>query len=370
MKKIGIISFHRSHNCGSIMQAYAMQTLLSKMGVQPIFIDFSTVGQDEMYAVYTKQKGIKGIIKNILFWINRDMLQRHWEDYDQFIKKHLILSSKLGENCNMKVLDNDYDAFLCGSDQVWNVTIPDYSDVYFLNFSQKTKIAYAPSFGARDPRKFSNNIENIKTWLNNIDYLSIRENSGRTMLKELTGRDVPVVLDPTLMLNEEEYSMLEEDSGEIKPYIFYYATLHSKELDRFVKKLSKKLGVRVIVWNSKEYILRSEWANGFRMAYHQNPGVYLNLIKNAEIVVTTSFHGTVFSTVYRKKFWVLKNGDMYKGDDRIMTMTDALGISSRVISTNFDENKNYLEEVDYETYEQALDIERKESAKFLKACLE
>lgn len=365
MKKIGIFTLHKSHNCGSIMQAYALQEYLKEKGVNPVLVDFGTSKQIDEYSVYTSQKGIKGLIKNLIFFTNRKTLKRHWNDYDVFRKKNLNLSEKqYNEESDISNLEKEYDAFICGSDQVWNVTIPDYNDIYFLPFTDKCKMAYAPSFGARDPRKFVN-CDNISKWLSSYDYLSIRENSGKEIIREMTGKNVDVVLDPTLLLDAPNYEKIRGNSGIEGDYIFYYATLHSRELDLFVKKIAKKYNLKVIVWNSKEYYKKMVWRNGFKMTYHQDPGIYLDLIKNASLVITTSFHGSVFSTIYRKKFWILKNGDMFKTDDRVKTMAVNLGIEDRMIIPKFDIEFDYLKNVNYDLYEKNIEELRNSSKEYL-----
>lgn len=365
MKKIAVFTLHKSHNCGSIMQAYALQEYLKANGVNPILVDFGTSKQIEEYSVYTNQKGVKGLIKKIIFFINRKTLKRHWNDYDAFRKKNLNLSEKqYNEESDISNLMEEYDAFLCGSDQIWNVTIPDYNDIYFLSFTDKCKMAYAPSFGARDPRKFVD-CDNISKWLTSFDYLSTRENSGKEILKEMTDRNVQVVLDPTLLLDAENYEIIRGNSGIKGDYIFYYATLHSNKLDRFVKKVAKKYNLKVIVWSSKEYYKKMVWRNGFKLTYNQDPGIYLDLIKNASLVITTSFHGSVFSTVYRKKFWILMNGDMFKTDDRVKTMVANLGIEDRMIIPNFNDDFDYLKNVNYDFYEKNIRKLRESSKEYL-----
>lgn len=367
MKKIAILTLQKSHNCGSIMQAFALQEVLKKIGETPEFVDFGTEQQIEEYGLYTSQKGIKGLIKNTIYFINRKILKRHWNDYDLFRKRNLNLSSmKFNESSDFSLIDNKYDKFITGSDQVWNVTIPDYNDIYFLPFENKRKMAYAASFGARDPRKFAD-CTNIKKLLGDFDYISIRENSGKNILKEWLNQDVDVVLDPTLLLEAKDYEIIEGETGitSDKKYIFYYATIHSKELDIFVKKVADKNNLEVISWNSKEYHKKFVWRYGFKQTFHQDPGVYLSLIKNASMVITTSFHGTIFSSIYRKNFWSLKNGDMFKNDDRVITMMKNLGLENRLIIPDFDENFDYLSLCDYTEYENNIYALRENSMKFL-----
>ena len=106
------------------------------------------------------------------------------------------------------------------------------------------------------------------------------------------------------------------------------------------------------------------------MAYEQDPGVYLNLIKNAKLVITTSFHGSIFSSLYHKDFWVIKNGGMYGEDDRVITLLDEIGMSSRLIEPNFNSDYNYFKATDYSSFNGNLDTLKKESLKYLKGALD
>lgn len=109
--------------------------------------------------------------------------------------------------------------------------------------------------------------------------------------------------------------------------------------------------------------------SGFYLPKVQNPGVYLSLIKNSAMVITTSFHGTIFSTIYRKKFWTIKNGGMFGDDDRVKTLVNQLRISERLIPIQFDDTFDYLQLPDYSNYNQELPKLREKSIDFLLGAL-
>jgi hypothetical protein len=141
MKKVGILTFHRSHNCGSILQAYALQEVVKEHGFKPEFIDFSTTGQRELYQVFRSIKFsnvkqlAKSIYKNIFGILLYTRSKQNWLCYEDYISRHLSLSSKTyTENSEISEEDFDYERYIVGSDQVWNVTIDDYNDAYLLNF--------------------------------------------------------------------------------------------------------------------------------------------------------------------------------------------------------------------------------------------
>lgn len=371
-KKIGILTFHASHNCGSMMQAYAMQNLLTELGYENEIIDFQNAGQRDMYAVIHKNVTVKNLLRNFVTILHFKKISNQWNDYEKFMHNNFSMSSRMYlETIELEDIDSCYSKCICGADQIWNITIPDSDDAYFLpkKYINMKKIAYAPSFGSKNIKKYSDNSDKYKKYLEDFDCLSIRENNGKKWIKELIGKDVPVVLDPTLMIEKSKYDDICENSNVEGKYIFYYAPSYSRQLDKFVKILSKKYNLKVIVWNASEYYLKSEFINGFKLPKKFNPGIYYDLINNAELVVTTSFHGTIFSTICKKKFWILKNGGMYGDDDRVITLINQLKISDRLIEPTFDDNFDYLSDVNYSKYDINLKKLQKQSLDYLIASL-
>ncbi len=224
--KIGLITFHASHNCGSMLQTYAMQTILTSYGADVKIIDFATIKQEQLYAVHYKNTNIKNIIKNILLIPHTKKIKETAKNYEAFAEKHFHLTAK--HYSSESELDEDrlgFDKYICGSDQIWNIDIADASKAYFLPFVTKhPKIAYAVSFGAKNPAKYSwNDIAFYRHAMKNFNYLSTRENNGKKWIKEITGTDADVVPDPTLLLNAEDYSKIEQSIILPKHFIFYYA---------------------------------------------------------------------------------------------------------------------------------------------------
>ncbi len=372
MKKIGIITFHASHNCGSMMQAYALQKTLQKMNVENEIIDFQSFGQRDMYAVVHTKKEWKNFIKNMLTLPYRKKLKEQWNSYEQYKKRIFKLSEKQYSTTEQLVTTNNlYSSFISGADQIWNITIRDYDDAYFLSFvdDNKKKNSYAPSFGAKRIEENTDNKRKYIDFLNDYNNLSIREKNGKKWIKELTGRDAKLVLDPTLLLQENDYLEIMEEVSVPNNYIFYYSPKYNNKIDKLVKQIAKKYGKKVIVWNATEYYVKRESKNGFILPEKINPGVYLYLIKHADLVITTSFHGSIFSTIYRKKFWTIKNGAMFSTDDRVITLLQQIGFEDKLTEIEFDENKDYFEDIDYSEYEIKLETLKNESMNYLKKCI-
>lgn len=354
MKKIGIITFHNSYNCGSMLESYAMLKTLEKIDSNAEIIDFSSKGQKKLYSVFFENRSIKNFIKNLVILPHSLKIKRNNIEYENFKNKNFRLSKKY--NSNSDLTDDDYNIVVAGSDQIWNITIEDYDDAYFLNWVNKAKkIAYAPSFGAKSIIKYSNDTEKYKKFIKDFNALSVRENNGKNWISELTNRDAELLIDPTLLLSQDEYNLILDDTcTPEEDYIFFYCPGFKRELCVFVKEISKKYNLPVIVWSTKSFYTKSIFTFGFKLPKYESPSVYLSLIKNAKLIFTTSFHGTIFSTIYRKKFYTLKNGEMYGDDDRVITLLKQIGMENHLLEPYMDENKNYLEDIDYEVYEEKL----------------
>ena len=366
MEKIGIITFHNSYNCGSMLESYAIMKYLRNKKFDAEIIDFSSEGQVKLYKTFFQEKNLKSVIKNIILFPHKKRIDYNNSKYEEFKNQFFKLSKKINNNdfSGLK-----YDYYIAGSDQVWNITIDDYDDVYFLNWTKDgKKIAYAPSFGSKNPIEFAGeNLNKYKNMMSSFDAISIRENNGKKWIKEMINKDVPVLIDPTLLLSSNEYDKLLDNSCTPKGKdIFLYCPGFKKDICKFVKKVSDKYNLPVIAWSAKSFYVKNIGSLGFKLPKYESPSVYLSLIKNASLIFTTSFHGTIFSTIYRKNFYVIKNGGMYGNDDRVKTLIDKLGIQDRLIKYEFDENFDYLAKVDYSKYEKLLPEEQKQADEYLK----
>lgn len=371
-KSVGIITFHRSYNCGSMMQAYALQTIVGRLGHSPRIINFSNEGQKALYRALFPWSSPKNLIKNLILLPRKAEIKRGYAEYERFISDNFNLAgSSVSEMSELS--DDGFDAVIAGSDQVWNVTIEDSDDAYYLPWvSHAKRIAYAPSFGAKNPAVCSDTPELYASYLRDFDALSVRENNGRRWIKDLIGVDVPVLLDPTLLLDAGDYKNLEANLPALPDkYIFYYSPAFSSDINRLLEGVSKKYGMPVIAFNAKHFYVKCmNLTSSFSLPTLEGPAAYLTLIKNASVVFTTSFHGTIFSTIYRKPFWTVKNGGMFGDDDRVLTLVSSLGIENRLCPIAFDDDWDYLSAPNWIPFENALAEEREKSISWLSGALE
>lgn len=331
--KTGTITFHASHNCGSMLQAYALQYVLTqKLGQENEIIDFSNKAQQNVYGLINK-KLRPGIVKrNIKLLPYLKYIKREREDYEAFKRDHFILSDGFYEKtAQMGKLEEQYDLFIAGGDQIWNTRCADADEAYFLPFVKtKPKIAYAPSLGAKNINEVPDK-EKYRLYLSRFQSLCVREPNGKKWLEELTGQEIPIIADPVLLLTPQEWNEALPVEKMDEKFIFCYAFSYDKPHNNIVfQEISRRTGLPVYVINSRQWGLHRLDQYGIKLYEHSGPLTYLKLMKNATIVFSQSFHGTLFASMFEKTFWHFGNqvvADRF--DDRASAMLEQIGLTNR-----------------------------------------
>lgn len=262
-----------------------------------------------------------------------------------------------------------YDVVVCGSDQLWapSNVISDYFTLTIIPTSIR-KISYAASFGVD---KVPNVLKcRYKRFLSRFEAISVREERGRELIYELIGRDAKVVLDPTLMLEKEEWNYLSEQSrikiGE--PYIFcYFLGTNQKHRD-FAKELAKRTQTKIVTFPHFKIHNTADENFGDEPIYNAGPIEFLRLIRNAEYVCTDSFHGTVFSLIFERSVAVFERFEKDSAEStnsRIYTLLDNVGILDSIYRDEKDVESYLSNKIDYEAIQKKLDYLREKSFRFL-----
>ena len=367
MKKIGIITFSRAHNYGAFLQVFALQNILNEMGYEGLVVDYrNEVIESPFYPIYFKNKNFVQIIKEIIkipfYYKNK---KARYKKFNQVIDSKLIKTINYTDKNINKV---DVDVLITGSDQVWSMDIVgELSDIYTLNFKTDKKIkkiSYAASVG-----NIQNILENKDEYIkkiNNLDKISVREDDACDVLNELLeNRQVERTCDPTLLISKEKWNKQLDNNEDIKEkYILAYVVAGDEEYVKIVNDLSKKTGLKVIHFGLKN----PGYDNVLKTAYMEGPFEFINYIKNAEYVVATSFHATVFSIIFNKKFFIVPHR---KTGARVNNLLEKLNINGRTFS-NLEEFKkiDYNFETDWEDVEKRLNVERNKSINWLKEAIE
>lgn len=374
--RVGLITFHKSYNCGSILQAYALKTVISeKLGHECEIIDFSNEGQERMYSVLVKPKRFKDMLRNGLYSLFYIQMKRHYIDYKKYIDELFDLKGKTYRNSQelkSANIEDRYDVLVCGSDQVWNTKCKDADDAYFLDFASKTKkVAYATSMGAVRIKTQGKDIENhYSELLADFSAISVREKSAQKWIQELTDKKVQITADPTLLLSRSYFDRLLPDKKIVEGnFIFYYSFGYNHCINKIVKELSDKTGLPVYVMNAEYWGRKHLFTYGFKLSKHSGPDVFLRLMKDAKIVVTTSLHGSIFASKYKKCFWYIKGADHDPNDDRSTSLLSQLGLSNRFVDREELMSRDPYEKIDYDSTENLVNELVEESITFLKNTL-
>lgn len=361
MKKLAIVTISYGHNYGNKLQNYAMQEVYKKFGLEVKTIKFNpTINKKNNYMLLLKNMDIHTIINKIKKKINykdyKNIFSKRLSNFKEFDK--LISYTKDFYEDTYKNMEEQFDYYSVGSDQVWNAYFSDFSSYYLLNFiDSENKIAYAPSFGVDSiPQSLE---KEFKESLMKFKALSCREDSGAKILEKLTGKSIPVVVDPTILLNTDEWDKIlkNPEKYQNKKYIFLY----------FLGKISDEKNIKI-----KEYAFKNECEivnilDVFSEEYSYGPSEFLSLIKNAYAVFTDSFHATLFSIMYKKAFYVFKRDDKNKSmSSRMDTLLETFELSDRVYYNNFEK----LFDVNYENIDKILKIKREEANEYIKKSLQ
>lgn len=345
---IGLVTCYFQHNYGSQLQALATQMAMEKLGVEHETIridglkpeinrakykyflsrmfDLQTV-KDKMATVrkvYAKKTN-GAYAANLAL---RDGLFTAFAEGRFRLSRRYDTKKELGAN-------GAYDTFIVGSDQLWlpsNIA----ADYYTLNFVPDgvRKIAYATSFGVTSlPKKYA---EKAKTFLGRFNSIMLRESSGQKLVKSLTGMDVPLVLDPTMLFDKNEWNtLLSEQKRQEKPYILCYFLGNNEKCRNFARCLASETGRDIVqLPHLDEYVKKDE---GFAdvALYDVNPLDFVSLIRDADWVLTDSFHCTVFSMLFGKCFFTFRR---YSDDgtastnSRLYSLLDMFGMGGRMLT--------------------------------------
>lgn len=322
--KIGILTFHRAHNYGAVLQAYALKEYLKSMHLDVEVVDYVPTYFESSY----KKIGFKNILSSSLYKMIRNIcfypqIKKRNNAFINFIEKKISPSQiKYTE----KDIIEGYDVLVYGSDQIWNGVHTNGPDNVFWGYSttlSTKKIVYAASSSVNFFKLGI--LQYVKNALSNFDYLSLREENVLSIIKNLTDKYVEHVVDPTLLLSKEDWESKFDLKKLEHDYILVYQVRENPLTLRIAKEYAKKHDLKIIILTKMVY-------QRFDMHLNQtaSPEDFVQLIKNATLVLTTSFHGTIFSLIFRKNFYTIDiNSEI---NERSLSILSAIGLQDRLIS--------------------------------------
>lgn len=351
-KKAYILAFQRALNYGAVLQIYALSKVVESLGVEVEVLDYVPSWME----INLKNQ------PSIMSYLKRCLMKIFFRDFQEKLKftPRIYRSPKELEDHLDPV-----DFYITGSDQVWNEVITHKDDTYFLSFApnEARKIGYAVSMGNQSVSADFD--ARVQTLVLKFDAISVREKFVSDYVKTFRPNiNVPVVLDPTLLLDEQDYAHICSTKIYNEPYIAVYACMHDENFYELARYFRRKTGLPLV-----------------NLGYHFNgpdkheflfgPENWINRIKNASYILTNSFHGTAFSILHHKKFMVVPNSSLKQQglNARFIELLASLGLSERIVQCEAEIDLCFDAPITYDVAFSLLHKRRDESITFLKNAL-
>lgn len=345
-------------NYGAVLQAYALHHTLRGMGVNDRLLDLSKMNTD-YYDKVVFGKRTPGILyNNIIKMIYRKQITKKEHRFIEFINNNIILTK------NYKTMDDvlsdppSADVYITGGDQMFNYTSV-LRPTNYLEFGDESikRISYSTSLGENEIMK--GHEEDFKNKLIRYHSISLREQNSKAFVEEILNKEVSVNIDPTFLIDADYWGKLSKATVKGK-YILCYCLLNNKNLENTLNKLKKATGLDVVVINPQARC----YIKGDKIIRDAGPEEFLGLIKNAEWVVSTSFHGICFSLMFERPFYCLIKQD---GDIRYDSLLTKMGLTERIIRDGSDFEPT---EIDYTNIREIIKKERENGIEYLRNTLE
>ena len=326
--KIGILTVHRAINVGAVLQCYALQETLKSLGHEVWVINYVQEKVERtdrpVYSLQGWFRLLGGLHFRsfICYWKEWNKKRKAYHNFDSFLDNYLHCTSP----CDERHIPQDFDVYVIGSDQLWNSNIFGYNEkVYWGNFNHPIDsklVAYAPSTSVRNLEETGK--EFVSKSLSKFDMLAVREKSVEKYLNSnfQVKNMVETVLDPTLLVNPTIWKNIEGDKYAGKKYVCVYEARPCRgqfgSLWKKAKILADKMGCDII---------------NFEL-YKHSPLDYLDIIRHASCVMTSSFHGVVFSLIYNRPLIAVKYGD--EQDERYVDLLRSVGAEDMLVNFEHD----------------------------------
>lgn len=366
-KKIGTVTWITYYNFGTFLQAYALQQIVINLGFDSFIISDATI----VNQMNRQKKSVYACLEYVLYTIYKKTFQNNSYAkgfcrsnilYKQFADSFLTID-RAWKDAND--LNQRYDMFICGSDQIWYPSPDIFNPFYYLTFTDKKKIAYAASVGSNNyPEEFKSK---VKSFLESFSSISVREEKGADLLRSFVSKEITVTLDPTLLLSSEQWGNIIQRSASTEPYILCYLLTYNQVYIDYVCSYAKEKKMQL-----KIFITNKRCLSYADKPLYVGPKEFLEEIHGAAYFFTDSFHGTIFSIQYRKRFVTFKrfkDTDGKNQNSRLNNLFAILGLEDYFISEDFLSAIAQLPEIEYNRVHAVLNEKREKSIAFLSKAL-
>lgn len=333
--KIALITFHAPYNYGSCLQAYALQEKIKDLGHDVDIINYRFDGQKKAYRLIRNNGNAADLIKDLLQIPVFRKKKKRAQMFENFIADNMNLTMEYQDPAQLSNIAYDYDIFVSGSDQIWNKHANEldkedwkFMHPYLLTFTNKKKISYASSIGGTTNEEI---MQNMAPSIRKFSFLSAREKQVADRLAMLLKVPVDNVLDPTLLLNKDDYiNRFDIEENPKEKYIFYYSLAGISTVKKHLDWID---GINI---NNYKVIINTPYAWFPDHGTHKSivaigPIEFLRILNNAECIITDSYHGTLFSVNFEKNFLTLCKSDA-KSDYRKNDILGKLGLANHMVN--------------------------------------
>lgn len=354
MTKAGILTYHRASNYGALLQAYALQSAIEKMGCDVEIIDYRCDGVENAHnpVKHILKFGLKGIYHapyKLLKYIVCDSFRKH--------RLHL---SEEAECKTIAKVENKYSILIAGSDQLWNDRLSEKDKQFFMpNERPLKKYTYAISIGDFYDLQFLKDM--LSDYGSNISEISLREKTDQEIITSIINKNCRVDVDPTFLLTKDDWDQISIKPKVEKKYVLIYIVPKPDHLIVKAEKYAKENGYEIVYLNNKSAKQRNLQKNRY-----SSPEEFLGWLNSAECIFTNSFHGTALSIIMEKPFFVETE---YRGhtNKRIINLLNDSGLEDRMIGKENDDR--FLTDIDWEKTKMNLNININRSKKYLENIL-
>lgn len=356
--RVGIVTFHAAHNFGSALQAYAMQAAVKGMGHDATIVDYLSRDQNGYRLVsFRHPKYTMRVMSKLRAFCGR---RRAFADFAASSFALTAARYTYKDESKLTELQDDFDCFVCGSDQIWNLDCTQgVVEPFFLSFAgDKRRVAYAPSLAHTEFKPENFDKEKVSRLLADFDFLSVREEETLPLFQPLVDKPIDVVLDPTLLLDAADYEPVIAEAPVEGEYIFMYLLRKCPELVESTIAMARETGKKVVYVSEKKLPIPNS-TNLFGIG----PSEFLSLIANADVVMANSFHAAVFSVLFHKTFRVFATDG---SGARMRDLLANLGIRESCVAC---EDSSEIVEVNWADVDRRLEALRAHSMDYLRRAL-
>lgn len=365
MSKCAILTFNQAINYGAVLQMYALQQIILYCGDECEILDYRSQFFEKLY----KRKSIKDwmSLRNLYhFMFKNNYIKYNYDGFSNFIHTYVNLTKDTYSSPEqLETLNNKYDCFIVGSDQVFNMYCNGNDDTFFLNFvkDEKKKNSYAASVGLNEiPFTLKNKYYKL---LKNFNNLSIREKTGCKIISELIKRNCKNHIDPTLLIEKNDWDMIAKHIYKNEKYILVYVIAEDKKLFSLARMLAKKKRMKIIYINDR--LFKQKGMINKRLV---TPEEWIGLFMDAAIIVTNSFHGIAFSVNFEKEFYPFLLTANEKVNSRIVDFLKLVNLDSMIIDSEVYIKKIITNnKIDYKKVHSILNRERKYAKEYIQSIL-